>query len=128
MPDTLDVVIVRFGLSIAQLIDVVRPSRHPSPPWDQHPLGIPGPPPPPSPLLPPLLIGASLLTASAACSPLSALEPLFRGTAGQQWGSRPLLDPLDRSLEVPGGLGKGGSVPGRGGQAGLAGCLGGSSG
>ena len=31
MPNTSDVVIVRFGLSIAQLIDVVRLSYHPSP-------------------------------------------------------------------------------------------------
>lgn len=35
VPNTSDVVIVRFGLSIAQLIDVVRLSPHASPPWDQ---------------------------------------------------------------------------------------------
>lgn len=35
VPNTSDVVIVRFGLSIAQLIDVVRLSPRASPPWDQ---------------------------------------------------------------------------------------------
>lgn len=34
VPNTSDVVIVHFGLSIAQLIDVVRLSYHPLPPWD----------------------------------------------------------------------------------------------
>lgn len=37
VPNTSDVVIVRFGLSIAQLIDVVGLSPHASPLWDQPP-------------------------------------------------------------------------------------------
>lgn len=35
VPNTSDVVIVHFGLSIAQLIDVVRLSYRPLPPWDR---------------------------------------------------------------------------------------------
>lgn len=83
VPNTSDVVIVRFGLSIAQLIDVVRLSYHPSPlgsalgtdPFPGLPCSSP------SPVLP-VRLSQSITLQHHRCSvslPLSALEPLQGG-------------------------------------------------
>lgn len=77
VPNTLDVVIVRFGLSIAQLIDVVRLSHHPSRSWDQpQPLSWVLSPhsPPPVPVPRPTSIRASPFP-----------QWPRKGTDGQQW-------------------------------------------
>lgn len=87
VPNTSDVVIVRFGLSIAQLIDVVRLS-HPPPfaPWGsaQRPRAcFPGPPSLPSSSIPTHLNQSFL--PSSPCPPLKPWRPSWEGPDWQQW-------------------------------------------
>lgn len=105
VPNTSDVVIVRFGLSIAQLIDVVCLPRHPLSPWDQPQIAGPFPGVLPHSLAPALPLPVPQEHLNQSFPPSQPWSPSWEGTELAVGFLDAVLFPLDTSPEDPSGLG-----------------------